>query len=196
MMVRQAYHGHMLGPGSSSDSRGVSYVPPPPGEVVEVRHIELSDDLDPTPGGTADAYPRNWNGTAYVTDLTATPFEVVDVLGIYRGRGRNSFSQTWDGSKGRAVLRNGQWEIEELQPHATEITCLIDMAAGLVTTDVNITVDTATIMSPVGAIWAFGLVTSVLNKHDFAGDDDGVVTAKWNEDTDQYEAVQVNCPIA
>jgi hypothetical protein len=191
-LVARAFHDHALGPGSLWDSRGVMQAPRQATTPTE-KYIELKDNL--SPGGVADAYERPWNGSQYVTNLSGTPFEVVDVLGIFRGRGVNSYSQTWNGSRGRVVRRNGQWELDALQPHALAIKCQVNMVGGLATTDTNIIVANVTISHPIGGLLATGLVGSLPNTFNFESDHGGVVWAEWNEDQVRFEPVQVICPV-
>ena len=162
-------------------------------------YVELYEAL--APGGTAQAYPRSWNGTAYVTDLTADTFAVVDVLKQWRGRGRDGTASAEDdsggtrgkhGSFGHVVARNGQWELDDLSPHATGITCQVNdssYASG------DIDVDTVVVTKPVKIALLMDDVTSVVNRHWDADtvDDDDPITAEWDDVLEKMAAIQEDC---
>ena len=163
------------------------------------RHFELKDDHDP--GDTSTAYWQEWDSGDSEWDTTADTdheFEVTDRLEIFRGRKRAKYSSPHDdGSKGvaRYCQESGEWEIIRLQPAALLITGLL--TAALETTDSTFTIDGVTVMNPTG-----GLITdqdpagniTVYNVHDWEGDNNGRVDAAWNETTEHWEAIQVDCP--
>lgn len=163
-------------------------------------YVELYDDL--APGGTAQAYPRSHNGTAYATDLTADTFPVVDVQSRWRGRGRDGTAPAEDdsggtrgkhGSFGHVVYRNGQWELDWLQPHAIGITCQVNdssYASG------DIDVDTVVVTKPIKTALLTADVTSVLNRHSWDADtvdDDAPITAEWDDALERMAAIQEDC---
>lgn len=162
----------------------------PQGPVPQpnLRHFELAAHL--VPGGSAPAYPRDFDGTDdYDTDLAGDQFTVHDLLGIHRGRAEGAYSAPHDtGSRGMAQKRNGLWQIVQMQPHAAMIRCSVNMGSGLLTSDTVITVDNVFIVGPPGAILAEGPVTQVLNLLADAADDDGVLLAYWEDDIDDAGA--------
>ncbi|KKN79793.1 hypothetical protein LCGC14_0336480 [marine sediment metagenome] len=145
-----------------------------------LRHFELAAHL--VPGGSALAYPRDFDGTDdYTTNLSGTKFTVHDLLGIHRGRAQGAYSSPHDdGSRGIAEKRNGLWQIIAMQPHALKIECLTNGA--VLTTDANITVDNVKILFPVGAIFAEGLPTEIVNRFKDEADTNAIVTASWDDD--------------
>ncbi len=152
------------------------------GPVVNpnLRHFELAAHL--FPGDSALAYPRDFDGTDdYTTDLSGTKFTVHDMLGIHRGRAQGAYSSPHDdGSRGIAQKRNGLWQIIAIQPHALKIECLTNGA--VLTSDTNITVDNVKILFPIGAIFAEGLPTEIVNRFSDAADTNAIVTASWDDD--------------
>ena len=176
--------------GKSLPARNTQILPEP------FRHFELKTAL--TPGGSATAHPQDWNGTAYVTDTAAArEFTVEDVRVIFRGRGKDLLADPLAGSMGKAVLRNGQWEIDELTPHALKLSVAVDDATDVASGDASFNVDTAVVMQPTGAI---------IVDHDPAADftvynvyaddlnDDAYITVEWNEATDHWEVANITCP--
>lgn len=168
-------------------------------EIVELRqsefiHLELKGAL--SPGGSAPAHPRLWNGAAYVTD-TDTEFEVFDVLGQFRGRGIDDFGSPHnEGSFGTAVrgLTVARWEIEDLQP--TALMLHGQLTGDVETTDSTFTIDGVEIMQPVGAIITDtepGDPITVNNLFSFEGDDGGQCIIVWNEDDADWDALQMEC---
>lgn len=147
-----------------------------------LRHFELAAHL--VPGGSALAYPRDFDGTDdYDTDLAGDQFTVHDMLGIHRGRANGAYSSPHDtGSRGMAQKRNGLWQIIQMQPHAAMIRCLTNGV--VLTSDAIITVDAVFIVGPPGAILAEGPVTQVINYLEDAADDDAVLMAYWEDDID------------
>ncbi len=147
---------------------------------LRLRHFELNAHMPP--GGTAAAFPRDFDGTdSYVTDTGGTEFDVHDMLGIYRGRKRGAYSSPHDtGSRGIAQLRNGIWQIISMQPHALTIEALTNGA--VLTSDAIITIDTVKILNPIGAILAEGLPTQVENTFSDAADTNAVLIAVWDDD--------------
>ncbi len=81
------------------------------GAETLVRSFELKDNL--TAGGSATAYLRTWNGSAYVTD-TDTEFEVYDALDTFSGTARDEGPPIVAGNWGYAQMLNGRWEIIQL----------------------------------------------------------------------------------
>lgn len=161
-----------------------------------LQYFELKDAIEP--GDTsATAYLRFWNGSAYET-TTEIEFEVYDVLGIHRGRAKDAFSSPHDdGSFGSARFKSasGQWEIDDMTPHALMIHG--QLTADLATTDSTTTIDGTEIMQPVG-----GIITNtdpaasitVNNLFSFEGDNDGQLIAVWNEEDEDWDIIQVECP--
>ena len=72
------------------DELGAYFMGTKESDAVELLYGELKDDL--SSGGSATAYPRNWDSdtSAYVTDTTeANEFEVYDALDTFEGDGRD-----------------------------------------------------------------------------------------------------------
>ncbi len=167
------------------------------------RHFELKDAL--TPGGFATAHPLSWDSDAsdWAVDTTAAKeFTVHDIWGAFRGRAKDAYTSPHDqGSRGVAIWNGerGIYQIAELTPHALMIRG--KLTATLVTTDTTFTIDEdiggVGIMQPTG-----GLITdqdpagniTVYNIFSWAGDNNGACIAAWNENTDHWEALQVECP--
>ncbi len=182
---------------------------PSSGDTRLEGYVELYEAL--APGGTAQAYPRSWNGTAYVTDLTADTFAVVDVLKQWRGGGRDGTASAEDdsggtrgkhGSFGRVVYRNGQWELDWLQPHAKQITATVNDTGHFDSSDTTITVDAVAVVAPVDAALLLTDVNQVYNIAKRIGVDNAVVTAEWNDgqerfDLDELEeqATEITCQV-
>ncbi len=181
-----------------------------PDVSTATRYIELYDAL--APGGTAQAYIRNWDSdtSAYVTDTDFDTFEVVDVLNRHRGRARSGTPASENdsggtrgkhGSFGRAVYRSGRWEIEELEAHALLLVATVnepddssDAGVGFATSDTTIDVDAVTIVQPTDQAIIMDDIELVYNVHDWEGDDNARLVAFWNDATEQWEAIMVNCP--
>ncbi len=163
-----------------------------------VRYFELYEAH--APGSTTQAYPRPWDNTAgdYVTDTSADTFPVVDVLGEFRGRARG-VEYGWDGSKGMAVQRHGQWEIEKLEKHAIRIICTVNEPsisggeAGFCGTDSWITVDNVVVTQPVDTALLMAEVTQVFNLFDWEGDTGQTLEAEWNDAEERWDAAQKDC---
>lgn len=166
------------------------------------RHFELYDDL--APGGTPQAYPRPWDedATDYATDTDEDTFEVVDVLKRFRGRGRDESASAEEdsggtrgkhGSRGVAVKRHGQWEIEYLQPHATFLRCLVDESGDFTTSTLTVDVDTVQVVQPTDKALLMADVTTVENIWEWAGLDDQRVIALWNDATEDWEMDMKKC---
>lgn len=177
------------------DSTG-TYVWPLVRSRVGTRQFELKDAL--TPGGSATAYRRNWNDTSEEWEAdTDDEFEVYDELGIYRGRAKDAYSSPHDeGSIGWAQKqKSGRWEITHLTPAALMIRG--QNTAAVATTDSTFTIDGVAVAHPIGGIITdqnpAGNIT-IYNVHDMEGDNNGEVTAIWNEATDHWEGVQMDCP--
>ena len=165
---------------------------------MAVRYFELYGSL--APGDTAQAYPRNWSSGAgdYVTDTGADTFPVVDVLNEFRGRARG-VEDGWAGSKGMAVKRHGQWEIEKLEKHAIRITCTVNEPedsggyAGFTSCDAWISVDNVVVTQPVDTALLMFDVTQVFNLFDWDGDDNQTLEAEWNDSEEQWDGAQKDC---
>lgn len=83
--------------------------------------------------------------------------------------------------------------IDPPRPRALVLKALINMGAGLLTTDANITIDNVTIMQPHNAIMHNDPETTVDNTLSKDGDDDGVVYMYWNTTTSAWEGIP-DCP--
>ena len=162
----------------------------PPGRGSRFKYFELYDSL--APGGSAEAYPMEYDDDSglYVTDLTEDTFTVYDVGGRFRGRARGVESG-WDGSKGLAVYRNGRWEIDWLQEHATWILCLVNGA--FETGDANISVDNIVVIAPTDTALRMSNITEVDNLHSWAGGDGQTLQARWDDSYELWRAVQKDC---
>ncbi len=162
---------------------------------VERRHFELKDPH--TPGSTTAAHPRDWTGSAWVTDTAANrEFDVTDQLSEYRGRGKDDFSSPHNqGSLGVAERNtaSGEWEIVRMQAHALWLVGNVyaDFAAG-----VDFEIDGTEIAFPIGSI-----ITNtdpaanipVTNIHNWDGSEDGVAEVRWNEEQARYETPELDC---
>ena len=81
-----------------------------------------------------------------------------------------------------------------MQPSALLIVGLAYTDYG---TGVDLEIDGVTVMQPVG-----GIITdtdpaaniTVVNSHAWEVDEDARVVAAWNENTEQWEALQITCP--
>ncbi len=177
---------------------GASWSPGSHGAVLLVRprggsafqYFELYDSL--APGGSAEAYPMEYDDDSglYVTDLTQDTFTVWDAGSRFRGRARGVESG-WDGSKGLAVYRDGNWQIEWLQPHATWIVCLVYDKFEI--TDTWILVDTVGVTGPTDSALLMGSVSQVANIHEWSGGDGQTLQAVWNDSDERWDAVQKDC---
>ena len=154
--------------------------------------IELKDAL--SPGGQATAYFRRWTGAAYVTDTTVE-IEVYDVLGVFRGRGKDDYSSPHnDGSFGEVEYwpDSNRWEIKRLTPHATHIK-------GLATGDWNggfVYIDGHSIVLPTGAIITDqdpGGNITVRDRYNWDGSENDMIDAVWDESADEWRMQQKAC---
>jgi len=160
------------------------------------RRFELKEVL--TPGQTAEAYMLTWSSSDndYTVDEDVT-FDVSDMADQYRGRGRGDLSSSesspdYQGSRGWAIKCHdgNRWEIVEMQPAATMISCLASAAN---TGTSTISVDTVAVMEPIGGL-LMASITSVVNRHTWTCDDNAKIEAVWNEATEEWWALQVDCP--
>jgi len=169
------------------------------GPAESIWRFELKDDL--APGSYAAAYLYPWDDTfgAYLTD-TATEFNVYDVLGIWRGRGRGKYSSPHnEGSKGYAkfmpdAATYGRWEIVQMQQHALMIQG--DVYDDFDTGDETFEISSVHIMQPIGSLITdfdpAGNAT-VYNIFHWEGSTGGCCIAAWNEHNVRWEALQVEC---
>jgi len=169
------------------------------GGGTAVAHYELYDAH--APGGTSTAYVRPWSGSDYVTDTAADKIEVVDVLKQFRGRARSAVPAAEDdvagvrgkhGSFGMATLRNSQWEIDAMQPHATWIRALVYDTDGF-TGGATIAVDNVVVIQPVDTAILMADVTPANNIHLWDGDDNAKLTLAWNDQSESWDFVQMDC---
>lgn len=85
----------LMGPGVTQTHFASCVLGSPPSEDrQEVGLFELAGDL--TKGGQAEAYPINWNGTAYATDKTHGTATVYDVLNCFTGK-TGDWGYAWQG---------------------------------------------------------------------------------------------------
>ena len=154
------------------------------------QYFELAESL--APGGIVQAYPMEYDddAEAYVIDLTDGTFTVLDGGFRFRGRARGVESG-WAGSQGLAILRDGFWQIEWLQPHAEWIVCLV--YDKFETDDSFILVDTVGVTSPVDTALLMSAVTQVANIHGWNGGDGQTLQASWNDLLERFDAVQKDC---
>lgn len=147
--------------------------PPPTDSEPEVGPFQLTEDL--TPGGSAEAYPIIWNGTAYVVDTAHGTALVYDLLGCFRSP-TGAWGFAWQGQE------SDQNQIIWVQQQAK--LCLCQLTAAQTGSDTSFTVDTLTAMDggivPTGTITAYNVSAS-------AGADDAVACIEWNENTDHWE---------
>lgn len=158
-----------------------------------LRPFELKDSL--SPGGNATAYLLDYNGGYSVTE---TEFEVYDELGIWRGRKKDEYTSPHDqGSRGYAkwMEESEQWAIVQMQQSAVMIQG--SLTADLQSSDSTFTISSAHVIQPIGGIITdqdpAGNIT-VYNVFSWEGDNGGLCIAVWNEYSDHWEALQVECP--
>lgn len=162
------------------------------GGGITEKYFELQDDH--APGDTTPAYPRTWDrdGDEYVTDTDADTVDVVDVLKRFRGRGRDEEAPAEEDSGGtrgkhgsflRAVKRHGQWEIDDMQPHAMWFKADVD-ESGDFTAPTDPAVDGVTVILPVDTALLMADVTQFSNTFLWDGDDDAVIVGNWNDEDD------------
>jgi len=161
------------------------------------RRFELKAAL--TPGGSATAYQRVWDGAAWQTIVDSrAEFTVVDDLGLHRGRGRDAFGSPNDaGSKGRARWdgETDRWVILWMEPSALMIRGVT--YAVVATTDATFGIDSLSLIQPIGALitdqnpaaWI-----TVQNTYEWEADAGAPAAAVWNEAEAEWEAIQVACP--
>lgn len=168
------------------------------------QYFELKADL--TPGSSADAYFLRDDGAGGLERIDSDPpnetwreAEVKDLLGITRGKGADDDASPdpLDGTKLLARPVGDEWHIVAAQPWPLRIRG--QLTAALATTDSTFTIDNVQVMSPIGAIDVGHILdasdeVTVSNTHTWEGDDNGVVRAEWNENTQLWEAYQVDCP--
>jgi len=168
---------------------------------TEFKYFELKkgNDLTGTVGQTVTAHPQDWNSTSEEWETNTdedSEFDITDVLGIYRGRGKDKFDSPHDdGSKGKAErnTESSQWEIVEITPHALWIT-------GSLTddfdTDEDFTVDGVSVMFPTGAIIVDtdpAADITAHNGHDWDGSENALAELRWNEASTQWDCVELDC---
>lgn len=167
---------------------------------INERFFELASSH--APGGTTAAYPSVWDGEEYITDTDADTFDVVDVFKRFRGRERDEgpASETDSGgtrgkhgSIGRAVFRNGQWEIEWMQQHALRIRADVNEGGGFTAGDSTITVNAVVVIQPIDVGLLMADVTVVNNTYLWVGDNDAVISAEWNDSTESWDAYAMDC---
>ena len=156
-----------------------------------IRFGELKDAH--TPGDTSTCYERRWTGSDYETDAD-TEFEAVDARGEFRGRGKDQYNFPHDaGSYVECVLRNGQWEIIWMTPHATEIEgyAVADFTAS------TTTIDGVTISTPDGSIIVDqdpAAAMTVSDIMDWNGSADNLIVARWHAATETWRIREIVCP--
>lgn len=169
----------------------VIFTPPPTGRGQ--RQFELKSPH--SPGSTTPAHPRDWNGSAWVTDTDAArEFDVVDTLEEYRGRGKDDYSSPHDDGSLGVAERNaasGEWEIVRMQPNALALE-------GAIYADDTLEADGVHVMNPSGAIIVdqdpAGNITFT-NPHGHPDiDEDMLVYLVWDESIPGWTERQKDCP--
>ena len=171
-------------------------------DVEGCRYFELAGDL--APGGSAEAWPAFWDSSEedYITDHDGTKFTVYDILKQFRGRGGDPTGTAPPGSKGKAVYRHGHWEIEKLEFHATLITAIVNepspgtgSPSGFTADYITIQVLDVVVTQPLDTalIMGSGQIDEVYNVHKWEGDDGARIVAFWNDSTERWEAIQMDC---
>lgn len=177
--------------------------PAKPAAISRERMFELS--ADHAPGGTTTAYPREWGSEGYETDYEAGLLTLYDPEKRFRGRGYDSSIEavTDDngkrgryGSRGKAVYRNGRWEIEWLQPHATVLSCVVLDEDGFVEGDSTIGIDVIIVIAPVrSALLMKNAGPTVSNERlDWDGDTGAPMYLLWDDAVAEYHPLQMKCP--
>lgn len=195
--------GMFWGSGSGGHTGGIQ-----PTAGIAERFFELADPH--APGGTTPAYPIAWDssGSEYITDTEADTFDVVDVFSRFRGRGRDDEAATeFDsggtrgkhGSKGRVVQRNGQWEIEWMQPHALRVRANVNgpgdscSPAGFTAGDSTVCIDSVEIIQPIAPALLMADVEISNNIYLWIGDNDAIISVEWNDITESWDVYQMDC---
>ncbi len=164
--------------------------------------VELKNKMPSSGSVTAnqstDVHPRNWNGSAWITDTTASEeITAYDVLGKFRGRGKDDFTTPHNqGSLARIVLNSNSnlYEFRDMTPHATWIRGLSD-AAWTTPSTLDIAA-TAVVMQPSGGIITHtdpAVKIPVNDVRDWEGASGVVVEAFWDESTQTFKARMVPC---
>jgi hypothetical protein len=164
----------------------------PPRGGTPFRYFELYDSL--APGGTAQAFPMEFDSDSglYVTQLNEDTFPVIDVGSRFRGRARDTMeSPDEDGSKGLAIFRNGEWEIEWLQDHATWALCLVSSKFEI--DDEFIPVDTVSIIGPTDQALEMSNITQAKNIFGWSGGFGQTLMIQWDDGNEHWIAAQKDC---
>lgn len=173
----------------ASGSHGPVLLYPPRGGTP-FRYFELYGSL--APGGSAEAFPMEFDSDSglYITQLEEDTFTVIDVGSRFRGRARG-VEEGWDGSKGLAIFRNGEWEIEWLQDHATWALCLV--SSKFETDDEFISVDTVSIIGPTDQALEMSNITQAKNIFEWSGGFGQTLMIQWDDANTYWVAVQKDC---
>ncbi len=165
--------------------------------------VELKNKM-PSSGAVAAGqstvvHPRDWNGSAWVTDTDAArELTAIDTLGVYRGRGKDDFTTPHNqGSLARIVLNSDSnlYEFRDMTPHATWIRGLSD-AAWTTPSTLFIATTGLNIMQPSGAIFTNNdpaVKITVNDVRDWEGASGVIVEAFWDESTQEFKARMVPC---
>ena len=149
------------------------------------------------PGNSTIAHPQDWNGGAWVTDTDEDrEFSVVDIRGVWRGRGIDDLeAPNTAGSVGRAKLNeiSGEWEIRELTPMAIILVGLVDESeADVAHTDATFAVSDLEVMQPHGGLMPEASLVDpneARNILRFPSVDAYPVLLFWNETDRKWDAI-------
>lgn len=155
--------------------------------------FELAYRLDPE-DVSVQAYPRPWDPvqSLYVTDYTVDTFPVYDYIYRYRGRGKNDLeAPDSNGSYGSAEWRQGRFQIQYLEPHATWITCTVNDPSY---TGGPITVDNMVVTKPIKVALRMEAQEEVFNLHGWGTvNDNAIIQASWHDAEFRWDGVQIDC---
>ncbi len=147
-------------------------------------------------GQSATAHPRDWNGSAWVTDTSASrEFTVVDVRGVYRARAKDALGSPNDeGSIARVKFNatSEQWEIRELTAIALIVEGKVDESGGVAHTDGTFVVDGLGVMQPHGGLLpavSFTGANEARNVLGFPADNLADAVNFWNEKDLKWDAI-------
>ena len=170
--------------------------------VVGPKLIPIMLKTSLTPGGTADAYPTEPDGTIIDEELY---WEVSDLSGDLRAPGKDDVdSGDGDGAKGLVeMVGDGTLAIVRIQQQAKRCKCSIDDAGGIEDTDSSINVDnvkpTDGGLSPLddpddtAEDMTVYIQLNPSSSGGFTGADNTVCYIEWHEDDDKYYIYEMPC---
>jgi hypothetical protein len=185
----------------NAQSEDFGYAPDVPADIVpfELRRFELVEDL--APGGSARARWLKGDDRDYTLSTSDDDqFTVHDPLGVHRGRKKDKYTGSHaQGSRGLAWKPHDHdaWEILTLQPHALMVRGVTSAAVQSTDATFEITSASLKVMQPIGGLICDqdpGENLTVQNDLDWDIDSGGLVFAAWDEDAEEWIAIQAACP--